>query len=190
MLVAIELTNFASLLDTEEILVGTYTWLAIEVEISHLVGITRQLGELGVARAPVDTCSPLQGTLRQHVVLQRYLETSVLGGTDIHKNRVVDEGRLWSGIVVEQVLRTAVEVLDATTKTVVERDKVKTDIEGLRLLPREVGVGIQRRSIAIDPLTIDEVSAVAAIGSNRLIGVEVRATSNAIRDAGLQTLED
>ena len=190
MLVAIELSYLASLLNTEEILVGTYAWLAIEVEVSHLVGIARQLSELGVARAPVNPCGPLQGTLRQHVVLQRYLETCVLGGTDIDENRVVDEGGLWSGIVIEQVLRTTVEVLDATTQAIVEGDKVQTNVEGLLLLPGEVWVGIQRRSIAIDPLTIDEVSAVAAIGSDRLIGIEVRTTCNTIRDAGLQTLED
>ena len=41
MLIAIELANLSTLLDTEEVLAGTRTWLLIQVEVCHLICIAR-----------------------------------------------------------------------------------------------------------------------------------------------------
>ena len=155
MLVTIELTDLATLLHAEEVLAGAGSRLLIEVEVSHLVDVARQLHELRFAHAPVDSRSPSQGGLCQHVVLERHLDTGILGRSHVHEDGAVDEWWLGSGIVVKQILRAAVEIFHATTQAAVEGHEIESDVKSCRLLPCEIGIGVQRGGIAVDPLAVD-----------------------------------
>ena len=130
MLITIELTDLSTFLYTEEVLAGTRTWFLIQIQISHLICIARQFGQLGLAHTPVNACGPFEIFLGQHIVVKRHFDTCILGGTHIHQNSVVDEWRLWSGIVVEQILRTTVEILDTSTQTTVKCNEIDTNVEG------------------------------------------------------------
>ena len=70
MLIAIELADLAAFLHAEEVFARTWSWLAIEVEVSHLIDVARKLGELRFAHAPVDAGGPLHGCLRKHIIVK------------------------------------------------------------------------------------------------------------------------
>ena len=71
-----------------------------------------------------------------------------------------------------------------------ECHEVDTDVEGGRFLPGQVGVGIERRSITVDPLSVHKVGTIVAIGGKRLVGTEVRTSRHTIGDTWLEALED
>ena len=93
------------------------------------------------------------------------------------------------GVVVQEVLRTAVEILNATAQPAVEGHEVDANVEGGRFLPRQVGVGVQRWGVAFYPLIVNQVDPVSAVGRQRAVGIEVRAACNAIAYAWLEALE-
>ena len=189
MLIAIELADLSALFHAEEVLTGARSRLLIQVEVSHLVGVAREFGQFGLSHTPVETCCPLNGLLCQHVVLECHFDTGILGGTHIHQDGVVDKRRLRCRVVIEQILRTAVVKFHATAQSAVQGHEIHTYIEGRRLLPSQIGIGIQRRGITVDPLVVDQVGATGAIGGDTLIGIEVRTPCNTIADAWLQALE-
>ena len=189
MLVTVELPHLATFLNAEEVFASTQAGLLVKVEPGHLIGIARQLRQFRGSGTPVHTCCPLEVLGLHGIVVQADLQTRVLRRTDIHQNSAIDERRLRSSVVIEQVLGAAVEVLDATAQATVQRHEVKTHVEGGRFLPSQVGVGIQCRCIAVDPLTVQVVLTITAVGRHRLIGREVRATRHTIGDARLQALE-
>ena len=173
MFVSIELAYLATLFHAEEVFARTGARFSVEVEICHLVDIARQFGEFRITHAPVDACGPFQGTLGKHIVFQRHFNTRVFRCSHIHENIVVDKRWLRGSVVVEQVLRTTVEILHTTTQTTVYSHEVDTYVEGCRLLPSQVRIGIERRSITIDPLIVHVVGTIAAICRQRAISIEV-----------------
>ena len=141
-LVAVEFTNLTAFQYTEGLRRSSYTKSRSKIKVRSLVYIVRELGQLGCAGTPVQTGGPLHSSLVQHVELEGELDTRILRCTYVHENLVIDEWRLRSSISVKQVLRAAIEELEATTQAVVHSYEVDTDIEGSRLLPCQVGVRI------------------------------------------------
>ena len=99
-LIAIELADLPALFHAEEILAAARSRLLIQVEVSHLVSVARELGQFGLSHAPVDTSRPLKGLLGQHVILECHFHTGILGGTHIYQDGVVDKRRLRCRVVI------------------------------------------------------------------------------------------
>ena len=100
----------------------------------------------------------------------------------------MDERRLRSGVVVQQVGAAAVVQVEAAAQAVVEEDEVETDIHGHELLPAQVRIRIGCRAITLHPLTVHEVLAVTAVGRAGHVGTAATA-GNTVGDTGFEAVD-
>ena len=92
-------------------------------------------------------------------------------------------------VVTEKILLPAVEIVQRTIYTVVEKREVKTDIPVFTFLPFEVGVDILAGSPYLEIFTILVIVAEARHGVDREIASEILITGHTIVCTDLKVVD-
>ena len=161
---------------------------AQHVDVGGAVDLVGQGADLGIAHGRVDAGGPGEVLVLDDVAVQGELGAEVLGLTHVHEDGAVDERRLRSGVVVQQVRAAAVVQVEASAQAVVEEDEVETDIHGHELLPAQVRIRIGGRAVALHPLTVHKVLAMAAVGRAGHVGTAATA-GDTVGDTGLEAVD-